>query len=692
MKFISFVFSALLVTAISALGAAPVIAPPVNQASYALPFEPGYGIAQGAMFAVFGTEMGPAELAGAASLPLSTELAGTSVQVTVNGQTRGCFLIFTSAGQLAAILPSDTPLGEGQITVTYNGMTSAPQPILVVEHAVGMFTVSQDGKGPAVITDENFVPVSYVQSLAPGDIGIAWVTGLGARSADDGPAAATDFKDLYDVQIAVGGIPADVLYAGPSGCCAALGQIVFEIPGGGSEGTAQATEAADPENKRIGCNVPVVVTVGETFSKWTSVSVSDDGPVCNDPHGLTSDEITRLSEGTPVAILSARAVGITTVEGEPRDPPTTALSAESTRNQVFGTEYFMQMALQIFESPADYGTSGPPALGSCFIVDGQRVGGPSTDPLGSPYDLRMEVEQNGQVEADLEATFGAGGTLNFATKSGGGSFDRNLNQAALFVNGGQTPTAVASRPNEPFFHPVTDSASLVADIDAANSGFFAPIVSRFNGTPSGQNHNIVFDWYLHTDGIAGRAQAVCANSGPDFGMQAWAARYVTDRLLTSHATVLYSEFQPNFVISSELDGVLAVQEELRTGSSIPPSETRPFQANVAGSSQQLQAEAGRAQSTGSCNVNVNNLGVAAGCSFNLPNAIGWGFWAIGSDRPFVAGPLQGQTQFSAALGLENWVPGQAASIAIPDLAEEGQVEIRIWSEAETISGALVPAP
>src|SRR5690606_27145711 len=179
--------------------------------------------------------------------------------------TRACILIFTSAGQLAAILPSGTPLGEGQITVTYNGMSSAPQPILVVDHAVGMFTASQDGKGAAVITDANYAPVSYIHSLAPGDIGIAWVTGLGASSADDGPAAAVDFRELYDVGITVGDVAARVLYAGPSGCCAALGQIVFEVPGGGAQGNAQAIGPADPENKRTGCAVPVYVKVGETF-------------------------------------------------------------------------------------------------------------------------------------------------------------------------------------------------------------------------------------------------------------------------------------------------------------------------------------------------------------------------------------------------------------------------------------------
>jgi uncharacterized protein (TIGR03437 family) len=62
----------------------------------------------------------------------ATQLGGTAVRATVNGVAKDLILIYTSAKQVAAILPSDTPEGTGTITVTYNGQTSATAPIRVV--------------------------------------------------------------------------------------------------------------------------------------------------------------------------------------------------------------------------------------------------------------------------------------------------------------------------------------------------------------------------------------------------------------------------------------------------------------------------------------------------------------------------------------------------------------------------------
>jgi len=92
----------------------------VNGASFVAVGLPGDGIARGSMFAVFGTDLGPAEFAGAPSLPLGTTLGGTSISVTVSGVTRSAFMLFSVAGQLAAVLPSDLPAGTGTLTVTYD--------------------------------------------------------------------------------------------------------------------------------------------------------------------------------------------------------------------------------------------------------------------------------------------------------------------------------------------------------------------------------------------------------------------------------------------------------------------------------------------------------------------------------------------------------------------------------------------
>lgn len=258
--------------------AVPVVGPPVNQASFFPPELRQYGIARGAMFAVFGQEMGPLELVIVTQFPIPTEMAGTSVQVTVNGETHDCLMVFTSAGQLAVILPSDTPLGEGTITVTFNGETSDPAPILVVDNAVGIFTLRQDGGGPGVYTDANFAVNTIVNAFAPDTLAIAWVTGLGARTPDNMPVVQ-DLKSQLDLEVSVGGLPAKVIYAGPSGCCAAVDQIIFEVPQG-----------------REGCFVPVAIRVDDSVSNFASMSISSQGTTCSDPHGFSAEQIEQMRD------------------------------------------------------------------------------------------------------------------------------------------------------------------------------------------------------------------------------------------------------------------------------------------------------------------------------------------------------------------------------------------------------------
>src|SRR4030081_164536 len=104
----------------------------VNGASYAGPASSGANtlIAPGSIFVIFGKGMGPASLVSAGALPLLTSLPdanGTSIKVATGTTTVNAFMVYTSATQVAAILPSNTPVGVANVTVTYAGQTSAPQ-------------------------------------------------------------------------------------------------------------------------------------------------------------------------------------------------------------------------------------------------------------------------------------------------------------------------------------------------------------------------------------------------------------------------------------------------------------------------------------------------------------------------------------------------------------------------------------
>jgi uncharacterized protein (TIGR03437 family) len=278
----TFVFSVLALIAASPLMAqSPRLASIVNAASFANANLSNGAIGQGSIFVIFGERMGPAQLAGVASLPLPTALAGTSVRVTAsNGQTRDAIMIYTSAGQLAGIMPSNTPAGTATVAVTYNGQTSPPLTMTVVENSPGIFSQNQQGFGPGVAF--NFVsnasqPLNTVLAPAqPGQIVTVYGTGLGPISGDETRPQAVAVNRVPTV--IVGGAEARVEYAGRSSCCSGLDQVNFRIP----------------ENVE-GCLVPVAVISNDVVSNFTTVSIARQGQACTTTDGLTGTDLATLA-------------------------------------------------------------------------------------------------------------------------------------------------------------------------------------------------------------------------------------------------------------------------------------------------------------------------------------------------------------------------------------------------------------
>jgi uncharacterized protein (TIGR03437 family) len=259
-----------------------------NVASYVPTGLPGAAIAQGSLFVVFGKNMGPVALAVAPS-PLPTTLSGTSLSVTINGAKITPYMYYTSAGQLGALMPSNTPAGTGTITVTYNGTTSTTQPVTVVASSVGIFTLNQAGSGPGIITNPAYAVNSLTSASAPGDAVIVWATGMGAVSAAGNEAAGT--AALASIpgtfKVFVGGASATIYDAARS-AYPGLDQIVFYVPAGVT-----------------GCHVPVVIQTGNIISNFVTMSIGTGG-VCSDPvgTGLTPTQLTQLQQKGTVAFGS----------------------------------------------------------------------------------------------------------------------------------------------------------------------------------------------------------------------------------------------------------------------------------------------------------------------------------------------------------------------------------------------------
>jgi uncharacterized protein (TIGR03437 family) len=234
------------------------------------------------MFVVFGRNMGPRGIYQAESWPLPKVLLDTSLEVTVNGVTVDAIMVYTSATQLAAILPSRTPLGDGTILVRYAGVTGPTAPIRVVPAAFGIFTLNSQGTGPAVIQMVRGAtrPVNtMLESAHPRELVSLWGSGLGTVSGDE--AAKPLPGDLGSaIEIYVGGKPAQVFYRGRSGCCAGVDEIYFYVPDG-----------------VVGCYVPLVVKSGQGVSNTTTMSISESGSYCDDPSGFPAADYKRMYLG-----------------------------------------------------------------------------------------------------------------------------------------------------------------------------------------------------------------------------------------------------------------------------------------------------------------------------------------------------------------------------------------------------------
>ncbi len=265
----------------------PVISPNgvVNAASYLSPSFANYGIARGSIFVVFGSALGPVDLVQAPSYPLPTSegLAGTRVLISIGAYNAACPMLYSSLTQIAAIMPSNAPEGDGSLVVSYQNMASTSVSIHVVRSAFGVFTRNQAGSGPAIV--QNFVSAantplnSLTSSAAPGQIAILWGTGLGPVAGDEAagplPGSLPYLDSLY-----VGGVQANVRYAGRSGCCAGVDQIQFDVPPGVS-----------------GCYVPVAAVTGGVVSNFGTISVNVSGKECDDPMSYRATVLTAAERG-----------------------------------------------------------------------------------------------------------------------------------------------------------------------------------------------------------------------------------------------------------------------------------------------------------------------------------------------------------------------------------------------------------
>jgi uncharacterized protein (TIGR03437 family) len=396
LKILSFIFTAAMAAA------QPTIYGMLNAASPTLNAQ---AVARGSMFVIFGKNAGPAD-AQKATDTSSLDLAGTSVRFTVGDVNREAPILSNSSSLIVGIAPADLPLGDGSFVLSYNGSSSRSN-VRIVNRSFGIFTLSGLGTGPAIAHNVNaageYQLNSFLNSAAPGSVMVLWGTGVG-------PVAA-------DAKVIVGPNAAKTLYAGPSGCCQGIDQIVFEVPAGIE-----------------GCFAPVSVDFGdgELSLNFASIAVAAKGGECSDPHGFSGSVLDLLSRnplkhmgrieivggpGPDGTALIGGFASFWTFEGFASVVPTPPSVGSCTVYAYAWTKYSLlgdspvgrtgvsllpgtlnlqgpqgTIAIPVYAPPPDGQPASLPYVGGTYIVENGK-GGPDIGPFKVSLDLPNTLVQ-----------------------------------------------------------------------------------------------------------------------------------------------------------------------------------------------------------------------------------------------------------------------------------------------------------
>ncbi|MBI2687631.1 MAG: hypothetical protein HYX27_15070 [Acidobacteria bacterium] len=426
-------------------------------------------IARGSWFVVFGGNMGPANIALASGAPFPTELSGTRVTFTPasGGTAVEARLWYTLAGQLAGLIPSTAAAGAYDVRVIYNGQTSAPRRVNVVERNFGFATVTQDGNGPAQATNASLNGgVSLVRFTTgsisfsgrewqyrpayPGETLILWGTGIGADAQSDvNGGASGDQTAAGNIRVIVGTTEITPAYAGRSNGSPGLDQINFTLPASVS----------------LGCTTSLSVRAGGRTSNLGSIAIAAAGAAqCTHPT-LTLSQLTRLDQGGK---LTAGSLGISKVV---------------TKLNVPGFGSFDQTSESVSGAFSRYGVSqiadanfSLTQVNNCYVY--RRVGDQASILTGSPAEALnagAALTLNGPGASNKSVPFQSGAYTSLLYNSGvagfGGSGTPTLAQGQYTMTGPGGPDigSFTASINFPGSFTWTNEASIPAVVPRAQN-------------------------------------------------------------------------------------------------------------------------------------------------------------------------------------------------------------------------------
>jgi uncharacterized protein (TIGR03437 family) len=397
--------------------AAPTITAVQNNYSRILPGAPNYGIAPGTLFIVKGTGLADPDSPVVLQDPskaLPQTLYGASASVTVNGVTVKPALYYALDYQLALVLPSNTPVGTGTITVSYEGQPSQPAQLQIVASAFGFG--AYDGTLAIATDNADGHLITTNQSAQPGEIIVFWGSGDGADTNNDDVNPPKHFDNLSGTTaLYFGGVPVPILYQGRSPY-QGVDQVAVTVP---FPCTAPDTPAGCTVNPPTGCAVSVVAVIGSgsgaSVSNLVTMPIATNGGTCVDPLSYVNP-----SEIATLANKTTANFGRLSVAQQKSLTGTTETAAAS----------FYSIGGSLLSG---YQSTYQPSLGSCFVtqsnsempanpftLSGLDAGTLSVTGPGGTEALSGTQGSPGIYDAQLPSGFvpAAGGTFTF-TGTGG---------------------------------------------------------------------------------------------------------------------------------------------------------------------------------------------------------------------------------------------------------------------------------
>ncbi len=213
---------------------APAVVSSVSAASFR-----GEQLATESIAAAFGSGFATTTQS-ATTVPLPTTLAGTTVKVKDStGAERSAPLFFVSPAQINFLIPPGTSTGAAQITITSGNGTVTTGTSQIAPVVPGLFAANADGRGVAAadVLRRNVAGQDGYEKVAQLNPQGQWVS----VPIDLGPATDQVFLLLYgtgvrfrsslnNVTCQIGGVNAEVLFAGPQQTYVGLDQVNVRLP------------------------------------------------------------------------------------------------------------------------------------------------------------------------------------------------------------------------------------------------------------------------------------------------------------------------------------------------------------------------------------------------------------------------------------------------------------------------------